>query len=88
MQKPDIHIDVVLSDIDMPGKMNALASRSGRVQFAPEWTLFLQAPRSVQRMWRFSCARMARCSFKPYDHQIVLDRLKRLLAARAREAGS
>jgi DNA-binding LytR/AlgR family response regulator len=22
LQKPDIHIDVVLSDIDMPGKMN------------------------------------------------------------------
>ena len=39
-------------------------------------------------MLRVSFVSTARPSMKPYDHKIVLDRIKRLLAARAQQVGS
>jgi DNA-binding response OmpR family regulator len=88
LQKPDIHIDVVLSDIDMPGKMNGFSFAQWARSVRPGVDIVLAGtPERAAHAAGKLCAD-GPMLIKPYDHQIVLDRIKRLLAARAREAGS
>jgi DNA-binding NtrC family response regulator len=85
LQKPAIHVDVVLSDVELPGSMNGFGfaqwARSGR----PGLKIIL-----VGRPERTAHAAAELCEdgpllMKPYDHKFVLDHIKRLLAARERQ---
>jgi CheY-like chemotaxis protein len=62
LQKSDTHIDVVLSDVEMPGPMNGFGFAQGLAQFALGRRSSLQPARSAQPMLRRSCASTAWCS--------------------------
>jgi DNA-binding NarL/FixJ family response regulator len=65
LQKQDIHVDVVLTDIEMPGAMNGFGFAKWARSVRPELHIVLQAPRSVQPMPRVSCASTVRSSRNP-----------------------
>jgi two-component SAPR family response regulator len=84
LQKQDIHVDVILSDIQMPGKMNGFRFAQWARSVRPGVDIVLnRATYAAQQLCEQGPMLM-----KPYDHKIVLDHIKRLLAARARQAGS
>jgi CheY-like chemotaxis protein len=88
LQKPSIQIDVILSDIEMSGSMNGFGFARWARSVRPGIQIVLAGTpgRTVQ-------AAAELCDdgpmfMKPYDHKIVLEHIKRLLAARVREDGS
>ena len=88
MQKPDIHVDVDLNDVEMPGPMNGFGFAQWARSVCPGLKIIL-----ASRPERTAHAAAELCEdgpllMKPYDHKIVLDHIKRLLAARARQGGS
>ena len=82
LQDPEITIDVVFSDIEMPGSMDGFALskwiRANRADI--EVILAGSIPRAVT-------AAAELCDEgplpKPYEPQVVVDRIRRLIAARA-----
>jgi DNA-binding NtrC family response regulator len=88
LQKPDIHIDVVLSDIDMPGKMNGFGFAQWARIVRPGLDIVLAGTPERAAHAAGDLCEQGPMLMKPYDHQIVLDHIKRLLAARTRQAGS
>ena len=82
LQDPEITIDVVFSDIEMPGSMDGFALsqwiRANRTDI--EVILAGSVPRAVS-------AASDLCDEgplpKPYEPQVVVDRIRRLIAARA-----
>jgi DNA-binding response OmpR family regulator len=86
LQKPDIQIDVILSDVEMHGKMNGFGFAQWARSVRPGVDIVLAGtPERAARAAGELCEQ-GPILVKPYDHKIVLDRIKRLLAARARQA--
>lgn len=86
LQKPDIQIDVILSDVEMRGKMNGFGFAQWARSVRPGVDIVLAGtPERAAHAAGDLCAQGPMLS-KPYDHKIVLDRIKRLLAARASQA--
>jgi len=80
LQKPDIQVDVVLCDVEMPGSMNGFGFMKWRANF-------VLADRDPCRHGRARCQCSGRAmrgwpdAHEPYDPKIVLDYIKQLLAA-------
>ena len=87
LQKTDIPVDVVLSEINIPGAMNGFGFAQWARSVRPELQILLAGTpgRTVQNAAELCEA--GPLLMKPYDHKIVLDRIKRLLAARAQQGG-
>jgi CheY-like chemotaxis protein len=88
LQKPDIQVDVVLSDVEMPGSMNGFGFAQWARSVRPGLKIVLAG-----RPERTADAAAELCEhgpllMKPYDQKIVLEHIKRLLAARARQGAS
>lgn len=84
LQKADVQVDVVLSDIEMPGSMDGFGLAQWVRANRPSVEVVL-----VATPQRAADAAAGLCEFgprmmKPYEPQIVLDRIKQLLAARGR----
>ena len=87
LQKTNIPVDVVLSDIDIPGSMNGFGFAQWARSVRPELKILLAGTpgRTVQNAAELGEA--GPLLKKPYEHKLVLDRMKRLLAARAHQGG-
>jgi response regulator RpfG family c-di-GMP phosphodiesterase len=87
LQKTDIPVDLVLSEIEIPGSMNGFGFAQWARSVRPELQILLAGTpgRTVQNAAELCEA--GPLLMKPYDHKIVLDRIKRLLAARAQQGG-
>lgn len=84
LQKADVQVDVVLSDIEMPGSMDGFGLAQWVRANRPRVEIVL-----VGTPQRAADAAAGLCEsgptvMKPYEPQIVLDRIKQLLAARGR----
>ena len=85
LQKTDIPVDLVLSEIEIPGSMNGFGFAQWARSVRPELQILRAGTpgRTVQNAAELCEA--GPLLMKPYDHKIVLDRIKRLLAARAQQ---
>ena len=81
LKQPDLNVDVLFSDIEMPGSMDGFALAQWTRTNRPGLDIILagSAPRAVN-------AAATLCEDgpvpKPYEPQAVLDRIRRLMAAR------
>ena len=88
LQRPDIQIDVVLSDIELPGSMNGFAFTRWVHSVRPGLEVVLAAsPERATHAAAELCDKGPTLK-RPYEPQIVLDRIKQLLAARGRQGGN
>jgi CheY-like chemotaxis protein len=88
LQKPDFQVDAVLSDVEMPGSMNGFGFAQWARSVRPGLQIVLSGtPRRTADAAAELCEH-GPLLMKPYDHKIVLEHIKRLLAARARQGGS
>ena len=87
LQKPGIPVDVVLSEIDIPGSINGVGFAQWARSVRPELKILLAGTpgRMVQNTAEL-CGTGPRLK-RLYEHKLVLDRIKRLLAARAQQGG-
>ena len=87
LEKTAIPVDVVLSEIDIPGSMNGVGFAQCARSIRPELKILLAGTpgRTVQNAAELGEA--GPLLKKPYEHKLVLDRMKRLLAARAQQGG-
>jgi response regulator RpfG family c-di-GMP phosphodiesterase len=87
LQKPGIPVDVVLSEIDIPGSINGVGFAQWARSVRPELKILLAGTsgRMVQNTAEL-CGTGPRLK-RPYEHMLVLVRIKRLLAARAQQGG-
>jgi CheY-like chemotaxis protein len=88
LRKPDIQVDVVLCDVDLPGTTNGfeLAIRARSVRPGLKVVLVGTPKRAVDVAAKLCEGGPA--LMKPYDHTLVLQHIKRLLAARAQQQES
>src|ERR1700737_2505832 len=87
LQKTAIPVDVVMSEIDIPGAMNGVGFAQWARSVRPELKILLAGTpeRTVQNAAELCGA--GPMLKRPYEHRLVLDRIKRLLAARAQQRG-
>ena len=85
LQKPDIQVDLVLSDADLPGATNGFAFAIRARSLRPGLDVILAGTpkRAVDAAGKLCDDGPA--LMKPYDHKLVLAHIKRLLATRARQ---
>jgi CheY-like chemotaxis protein len=88
LQKADVEIDVVLSDIEMPGSMDGFSLARWIRENRPGLEVVLVGtPERAANAAGELCEEGPTLA-KPYEPQILVDRIKQLLAARARRSGS
>lgn len=88
LQKTKVPVDVVLSEIDAPGLMNGLQFAEWARSLHPGLQILLAGtPGRTLRNAAELCVGGPTLK-RPYDHQLVLDHVNRLLAARTRLGGS
>ncbi len=84
LRKPSAKVDVLFTNIEMPGSVNGFELARRARELWPEIQVILTG--TVERA---ADAAAGLCEDsplpKPYEPQVVVDRIKRLLAARARE---
>jgi response regulator RpfG family c-di-GMP phosphodiesterase len=87
LEKTAIPVDVVLSEIDIPGSMNGVGFAQRARSIRPELKILLAGTpeRTVQNAAELCGA--GPMLKRPYEHRLVLDRIKRLLIARAQQGG-
>ena len=82
LQKTDSPVDVVLSEINIPGAMNGFGFAQWARSLRPELKILLSGtPERTVRNAAELCE-VGPTLKRPYDHKRVLHRIKRLLAAR------
>jgi response regulator RpfG family c-di-GMP phosphodiesterase len=87
LQKTNVPVDVVLSEIDIPGFMNGFMFAVWARSVRPELKILLAGtPERTVRNAAELCE-VGPTLKRPYDHKHVLHRIKRLLAARAQQGG-
>jgi len=87
LEKTAIPVDVVLSEIDIAGLMNGVGFAQWARSIRPELKILLAGtPERTVRNAAELCE-VGPTLKRPYDHKLVLDRIKRLLAARAQQGG-
>ena len=85
LQKTNIPVDVVLSDIDIPGSMNGFGFAQWARSIRPELKILLAGtPERTVKNAAELCGAGPMLK-RPYEHKLVLDRIKRLLVARAQQ---
>jgi response regulator RpfG family c-di-GMP phosphodiesterase len=85
LERTNIPLDVVLSGIDIPGSVNGFGFAQWARSVRPELKILLAGtPERTVRNAAELCE-VGPTLKRPYDHKLVLDRIKRLLAARAQQ---
>jgi CheY-like chemotaxis protein len=85
LQKQEIQVDVVLTDIEMSGAMNGFAFAKWARSMRPELDIVLAGTPERAAYAAGELCEHGPILTKPYDHKIALDHIKRLLAARAQQ---
>jgi CheY-like chemotaxis protein len=88
LQRPGIQVDIVLSDSDLPGVMNGFGFAQWARTRRPGLTVILAGTTERATNAAAELCEDGPMLMKPYEPQIVLDQIKRLLAARERQGGS
>jgi two-component SAPR family response regulator len=83
LQKQDIHIDVISSDIEMPGTMNDFGFAQWARSVRPGVDIVLAGTPERAAHAAGELCEQGPHLMKPYEPKVVLDRIKGLLAARA-----
>jgi len=84
LQDDDLPIDAVLAEVALRGKVDGFGLASWIRDRRPQVAVILAAtPTRAAKAAGDLCEEGPTMS-KPYDHQLVLDRIKRLLAARGK----
>jgi DNA-binding response OmpR family regulator len=78
LQKTNIPVDVVLSDIDIPGSMNGFGFAQWARSVRPELKILLAATPERTVHNAAELCEVGPTLKRPYDHRLVLDRIKRL----------
>jgi response regulator RpfG family c-di-GMP phosphodiesterase len=87
-QNTNFPVDVVLSEIDIPGSMNGFGFAQWARSVRPELKILLAAtPERTVRNAAELCE-IGPTLKRPYDHTVVLDRIKRLLALGCSRTGA
>jgi DNA-binding response OmpR family regulator len=86
-QKQDIRVDVVLADVEMHGSMNGFGFAQWVRSTRPDVDIILAGTPERTAHAAGELCKEGPVLMKPYDHSIVLGRIKRLLAARERQQG-
>jgi DNA-binding response OmpR family regulator len=82
-----IPVDVVLSEIVIPGSMNGVGFAQWARSIRPELKILLaETPERTVKNAAELCGAGPMLK-RPYEHRLVLDRIKRLLVARAQQGG-
>jgi CheY-like chemotaxis protein len=85
LRKPSVKVDVLFTNIEMPGSVNGFELARRARELRPEIQVILTGT-----LERAADAAAGLCEDsplpKPYEPQVVVDRIKRLLAARASES--
>ena len=83
LRRPEISVDVVLCDIEMPGSMDGFGLSSWIRKNRPDLSVLLagSVPRAADAAAKLCDEGPVP---KPYEPQTVVDRIRRLTAARAR----
>ena len=85
LEKTAIPVDVVLIEIDIPESMNGVGFAQWARSIRPELKILLAGtPERTVRNAAELCE-VGPTLKRPYDHKLVLVRIKRLLAARAQQ---
>jgi CheY-like chemotaxis protein len=87
LEKSDIQVDVVLCDVELSGAMNGFAFAKWARTLRPGLSVLLAGTAERAANAAAELCEDGPLLMKPYDQRIVLDRIKRLLAARGREGG-
>jgi DNA-binding response OmpR family regulator len=87
LEKDDFQVDVVLCDVEIPGAVDGFGFAKWARTVRPGLSVILAgtAERTVNAAAEL--CENGPLLMKPYDQRIVLDRIKRLLAARERGGG-
>ena len=87
LQRPDIVIDIVFSDVEMPGSMDGFALARWIRQHRPETGVVLAgSPNKAAEAATDLCEDGPLP--KPYESQPVVDRIRRMLATRKPRRGA
>jgi response regulator RpfG family c-di-GMP phosphodiesterase len=87
LEKTAIPVDVVLSEIDIAGLMNGVGFAQWARSIRPELKILLAGTPERTVRNAVELCEVGPTLKRPYDHKLVLDRIKRLLAARAQQGG-
>jgi response regulator RpfG family c-di-GMP phosphodiesterase len=87
LQNTDMPVDVVLSEIDIPGSMNGFGFAQWARSVRPELKIQLAGTPGRKVQNAAELGGVGPTLKRPYDHKRVLYRIKRLLAARAQQSG-
>ena len=87
LQQPDVAIDIVFSDVDMPGSLDGFGLAQWIRQNRPGMDVVLAGSPARAVSAAANLCESGPTLSKPYEPQIVLDEIRRLLAARARSKG-
>jgi CheY-like chemotaxis protein len=87
LEKWDIPIDVVLTDIELSGELNGFAFASWVRSVRPDVQIvFAGTPERAAQAAAALCEQGPMLQ-RPYEPQLVVQRIKRLLAARSHQTG-
>lgn len=88
LQDPDFTVDIVFSDLEMPGSIDGFGLKRWAAQSRPDVRVILAGtPKRAAEKAGGLCDEGPLLS-KPYEPQIVEDRIRRLLALRATSANT
>lgn len=90
LQAPDLRVDIVLSDVEMPGTMDGFGLAHWMRAHKPGMPIILVGSASRAVDAAADLCEAGPMLAKPYEPQILLDRIRRSLAERkppARDAG-
>ena len=88
LQQADLEIDLVLSDIEMPGSMDGFGLAQWVRKNRPGLDVVLVGTTERAADAAGDLCEKGPMLAKPYEPQILVDRVKQLLATRARRGGS
>jgi hypothetical protein len=87
LRKTDFPVDIVLSEIEIPGSMNGFGFAQWARSVRPELKMLLAGTPERRVRNAAELCEVGPMLKRPYDHKLVLDRITRLLAARAQQGG-
>jgi CheY-like chemotaxis protein len=87
LQKPDLRVDIVFSDVEMPGSMDGFGLSRWVHENRPELKTILAGTVSRAANAAADLCENGPNLAKPYEPQLVVDHIRRLLAARGRMLG-
>ena len=87
LQETDVPVDTVLSVIEIPGSMNGFGFAQWARSVRPDLKIVLAGTPERMVLNAAELCEVGPMLKKPYEHTVVLERIKRLLVARARQGG-